>query len=142
MVVQNYEFEMDAFNEQNIESLLNNLALNVDNYFIAMTKPSLLNRAIFGTFSDFGNRYCIVCFSEIEVTLIMLSRLSNKKVTETIKIPRNEITNVKLSNILISYMLNIKTNDSSIKFQAFKKVAGFTKIKNSIETFKRMFMLG
>ncbi len=60
----------------------------------------------------------------------MLSRISNKKITEIIKIPRNEIKSIKLSNILISYMLHIKYENSKLKFQIFKKIAKFPNVKN------------
>lgn len=88
---------------------------------------------------DFSNRYCIICFSETEINLIMLSRVSNKKVTEIIKINRNEINNIKLSNVMISYMLNIKTSESTMRFQVFKKFGRFTKVKNSIELLKKTY---
>lgn len=38
-------------------------------------------------------------------------------------------------------MLNIKVNESTMKFQVFKKVARFTKTKKSIESFKKMYNL-
>ncbi len=81
-----------------------------------MTKPSLLSVALMGNIEEFSNRYCIICFSETELNLIMLSRISNKKITELIKIDRNEISNIKLSDILISYILNINVNESTMKF--------------------------
>lgn len=135
------DYNMEFFNEENVELLLSKLGLNVNNYFIAMTKPSLLSVAAFGSIAEFANRYCILCFSEAELNLIMLSRINNKKVTEFIKIPRNEIKNIKLSNILICYMLKINTNDSKINFQVFKKIARFNKLNNSIDLFKKTYNL-
>ena len=110
-------------------------------HFIAMTKPSLLNRALIGMIADFSNRYCIFSFSEKEINLIMLSRMSNKKVTEVIQIGYDEIEDMKLSDILISYNLKMKTNDSTMKFQVFKKVGGFPNISNSLNLFKNMYNL-
>ncbi len=88
-----------------------------------MTKPSMLSRAIIGNIMDFISRYAIVCFNEVEI----------------IKINRNEFSNIKLSNILISYMFKIKTSDSNLKFQVFKKFGKFSKVKNSIESFKSTY---
>ncbi len=141
MNVMKLEYDMENFDEVNVKNMLSKLGLNTDNYFIAMTKPSILSVAIIGNIVEFANRYCIICFSETELNLIMLSRTSNKKTTELIKIPRNEISSIKLSNILISYMLNIKTSDSTVKFQVFKKVAKFPKVKRAIELFKTMYHL-
>lgn len=141
MNVTKIEYKMEKFNEENVEFMLKNLGLNVDNYFLAMTKPSLLSVALMGNIVEFANRYCIICFSETELNLIMLSRVSNKKVTELLKINRNEINNIGLSDILISYMMNIKASESTMKFQVYKKVGKFKKIKSSIELFKKMYNL-
>lgn len=141
MNVTKMEYKMEKFNEENVELILKNLGLNVDNYFLAMTKPSLLSVALVGNIVEFANRYCIICFSETELNLIMLSRVNNKKVTELLKIDRNEINNIKLSDILISYMMNIKASESTMKFQVYKKVGQFKKIKNSIELFKKIYNL-
>lgn len=141
MNVTKMDYEMEKFNEENIERMLKNLGLNIDNYFTAMTKPSLLNVALMGNIAEFSNRYCIICFSETELNLIMLSRINSKKVTELLKIDRNEISKMKLSDILISYMLNITASQSTMKFQVYKKVAKFTKLKSSIELFKKLYNL-
>lgn len=141
MNVMKLDYDMEIFNKENVEVLLNRLEFNKDNYFIAMTKPSLLSYAFIGSIADFANRYCIVCFSESELNLIMLSRINSKKVTELIKIERSQINSMKLSNILISYMLNIKVNESKMKFQVFKKVGRFSNMKNAIELFKKMYNL-
>lgn len=141
MNITKMDYEMDKFNEENIELMLNNLGLSADNYFLTLTKPSLLNVALVGNIANFSNRYCIICFSETELNLIMLSRIDSKKVTELIKINRNEINKIKLSNILISYMLKINVDGSNMKFQVFKKVAKFSKLKNSIELFKKSYNL-
>lgn len=138
MNVVSFQYDMEKFDEKNVELMLSKLGFDTNNYFIAMTKPSLLAVAAVGMVAEFANRYCIVCFSDTELNLIMLSRIDNKKVTELIKIQRSEITNIKLSNILICYMLKIKTNESVFNFQVFKRVAQFTKIKNSIELFKKI----
>lgn len=140
MNVMKLDYDMGIFNEQNVELMLSKLELNTNNYLITMTKPSLLSFSAIGSIAEFANRYCIICFSETELNLIMLSRINSKKVTELIKIQRNEISNIKLSNILVSYMLNIKARESKFKFQVFTKVARFTKIKNSIESFKRIYI--
>ena len=79
--------------------------------------------------------------SETELNLIMLSRLNSTKVTELIKINRNEISKIKLSDILISYMLNLTSNESNMKFQVYKKVAKFTKLKDSLELFRKLYNL-
>lgn len=139
MNVTKMDYEMEKFNEENVELMLEDLGLNIDNYFIAMTKPSLLNVALMGNIAEFSNRYCIICFSETELNLIMLSRINSKKVTELLKIDRNEISKMKLSDILISYMLNITVSQSTMKFQVYKKVAKFTKLKGSIELFKNLY---
>lgn len=141
MNVKKMDIEMEKFNEENVEIMLKNLGLNTDNYFIAMTKPSLLNVALIGTIAEFSNRYCIICFSESELNLIMLSRINSKKVTELVRIARNDINKIKLSDILISYMLNITASESNMKFQVYKKVAKFTKLKSSIELFKNLYNL-
>lgn len=141
MNITKIDYDMESFNQESVELMLSSLGLNVNNYLIAMTKPSLLSVAAIGTIAEFANRYCIICFSETELNLIMISRINSKKITELIKIPRNEINNMKLSNIWISYMLNIKANESTMKFQVFKKVARFTKVKKSIESFKKMYNL-
>ncbi len=133
------DYKLKKYNEENVEILLKELGLNSNNYFLAVTKASMLNRAIIGNVVDFFNRNCIICFSETEIDLIMLSRIDNKKITEIVKINRNEINNVKLSNILISYMLNVKLDKTSMKFQVFKKVRGFTKLRNAIDLFDKMY---
>lgn len=132
---------MEKMNQENVELMLKNLELNTNNYFIAMTKPSLLKAAFMGMAAEFSNRYCIICFSETKLNLIMLSRVNSTKVTELIEIDRNEISKIKLSDILISYMLNIKASESTIKFQVYKKVAKFTNLKNSLEVFKKLYNL-
>lgn len=141
MNVTKMDYKMDKFNEENVELMLKNLGLNTDNYFMTMTKPSLLNLALIGNIAEFANRYCIICFSETELNLIMLSRVSNKKVTELLKIERSEISNIKLSDIVISYMLNMTASESTMKFQVYKKVGQFTKVKSSIELFKKLYNL-
>ena len=139
MNVIKLDYTFQDFNQENVEYLLTTLGLNINNYFFAMTKPGVLSRALIGNIVDFSNRYCIICFSELEINLIMLSRLDNKKVTEIIKINHNEINNIKLSNILISYMLQIKLNESTMKFQVFKKFGKFTKTTSSIDLFKKIY---
>ncbi len=141
MNVIKLDYEMEKYNEENVELMLGSLGLDTNNYFIAMTKPSLLSVTTAGLLAEFANRYCIVCFSETELNLIMLSRLNTKKATEQIKIQRNEITNIKLSNILVSYMLNIKEEDSTLKLQVYKKVALFPKAGNAVSIFKDMYNL-
>ena len=141
MNVTKFDYNLKKFNQENVEVLLTNLGLNLNNYFLAMTKPSILSRALIGNIMDFSSRYCIICFSEIEINLIMLSRVDNKQVTEIIKMNRNEINDIKLSNVLISYMLNIKSSESTMNFQVFKKFGRFTKVKNSIELFKNTYKL-
>lgn len=140
MNVTKVDYKLEKFNEENVESLLRNIELDANNYFIAMTKPSTLNTFLAGYFAEFSNRYCVFCFSETELNIIILSGLGNKNVREIIEIKHDEITNIKLSNILISYMLNMKASGSSMKFQVFKKVGGFKKVKNSIELFKKMYL--
>lgn len=134
-------YEMYCFDENNIRQMLNQLNLNSNNYFIAMTKPSLLKIALVGEIIEIANRYCIICFNETELNLIFLSRTNSKNATDLVKIPRNEISDIKLSNVLVSYMLDIKCCESKIKFQVFKKVAGFSNLKNSIDLFKVMYNL-
>lgn len=141
MNVTKMEYKMEKFNEENVEVMLKNLGLNANNYFVAMTKPSLLNVALIGNIAEFANRYCIICFSETELNLIMLSRINSTKVTELIKIESNEISKIKLSDILISYMLNLTASQSTMKFQVYKKVAKFTKLRDSLEVFKRLYNL-
>ena len=141
MEIMKFDYEMRNFSGEDVELLLSKLGFNLDGYFIAMTKPSLLSMTLVGNLSNFSNRYCIVCFSDTELNLIMLSRMNSKKVTEIVKIPRTEIINMKLSNILISYTLKMKINDSKMKFQVFKKVGKFEKIKTSLESFKNMYNL-
>ena len=135
------DYEMEKFDEQNVQIMLQNLGFNIDNYFITMTKPSLLDRVLIGNIVDFSNRYCIIAFSETELNLIMLSRINSKKVTEILKIDHAEISKMKMSDIIISYMLNIVAGKSTIKFQVFKKVAKFNNVKNSIELFKKTYNL-
>lgn len=48
-----------------------------------------------------------------------------------------EFYKIKLSDLLISYMLNITASESTMKFQVYKKVAKFTKLKNSLEILKK-----
>lgn len=139
MNVAKLDYQMAQFDEANVEYLLASLGHISNVYFFAMTKPSILSRALVGNIMDFTNRYCIFCFSETEINLIMLSRLDNKKVTEIVKLNRNEINNLKLSNVLICYNLKIKTTDSSFKLQVFKKFGKFSKVKNSIEMFKKIY---
>ena len=130
MNVTKLDYNLEKFDDENIQLLLTKLGLNKDNYFIAMTKPSILTIALVGTIAEFANRYCIICFSETELNFIMLSRLNSKKVTELIKIQRTEIDNLKLKNILISYIFTLKADKNKMIFQVYKKVA---KIKNTKE---------
>jgi len=141
MNITKMEYKMEKFNEENVELMLKTLGLNTKNYFIAMTKPSLLNVALIGNIAEFSNRYCIICFSETELNLIMLSRVNSSKVTELIKIESNEISKIKLSDILISYMLNLTARESTMKFQVYKKVAKFTKLKDSLDLFRKLYNL-
>lgn len=133
------DYTMQKYNGENVELMLSQMGFNTNNYFITMTKPSLLSRVLVGNIVDFANRYCIVCFTEAEINLIMLSRLDSKKVTELIKINRSEISGMKLSDIFISYTLKVTLNDSKMNFQVFKKVGGFPKIKEAINLFRSMY---
>lgn len=135
------DYEMNSFDEENVNQTIRQLNINANGYIMAMTKSSVLKMALIGNIAEFTNRTCIICFSETELNLIMLSRINNKKITEIIKIPRNEINSIKLSNILISYMLYIKCGNSKLKFQVFKKFAKFPNVNNQIELFKRMYNL-
>lgn len=141
MKIIKVDYKMEKFNEENVNIMIKNLGINMDNYIIGMTKPSLLKVALIGNIAEFANRYCIICFSETELNLIMSSRISSKKVTEILNINQSEIKKVELSNILISYMLNIVASESTLKFQIYKKVAGFTKLKDSLEKFKSLYNL-
>lgn len=141
MNVTKIDYEMQKFNQENVELMLKELDLNANNYFIAMTKPSILKVALIGNIAEFANRYCVICFSETELNIVMLSRINTKKTAEVLKINRDEIKKIKLSNILISYMLNIAIDKSKIKFQVFKKVAGFSDLKKSLELFKKTYDL-
>lgn len=139
MNVTKLDYNLEKFDDENIQLLLTKLGLNKDNYFIAMTKPSILTIALVGTIAEFANRYCIICFSETELNFIMLSRLNSKKVTELIKIQRAEIDNLKLKNILISYILTLKADKNKMIFQVYKKVAKIKNTKESIKLFKQIY---
>ena len=139
MNVTKLDYNLEKFDDENIQLLLTKLGLNKDNYFIAMTKPSILTIALVGTIAEFANRYCIICFSETELNFIMLSRLNSKKVTELIKIQRAEIDNLKLKNILISYIFTLKTDKNKMIFQVYKKVAKIKNTKESIKLFKQIY---
>lgn len=135
------DYEMNSFDEENVNQTIRQLNINSNGYIMSMTRPSMLKMTLIGNIAEFANRTCIICFSETELNLIMLSRISNKKVTEVIKIPRNEIKSIKLSNILISYMLHIKCGNYKLKFQVFKKFSKFPNVKNQIDLFKRIYNL-
>lgn len=139
MNVTKLDYNLEKFDDENIQLLLTKLGLNKDNYFIAMTKPSILTIALVGTIAEFANRYCIICFSETELNFIMLSRLNSKKVTELIKIQRAEIDNLKLKNILISYIFTLKADKNKMIFQVYKKVAKIKNTKESIKLFKQIY---
>ena len=139
MNVTKLDYNLEKFDDENIQLLLTKLGLNKDNYFIAMTKPSILTIALIGTIAEFANRYCIICFSETELNFIMLSRLNSKKVTELIKIQRTEIDNLKLKNILISYIFTLKADKNKMIFQVYKKVAKIKNTKESIKLFKQIY---
>ena len=141
MNVKKMDYEMEKFNQENVEIMLKNLGLDTNNYLISMTKPSVLDSVTMGLIADFFDRYCIVCFSETELNLIMTARINTKKVTELITINRDEISKIKMSNILVSYMLDLAVGQNKIKLQVFKKVAKYTKIKDSLEEFKRIYNL-
>lgn len=79
MNVMKLEYQMPQFDEVNVEYLLTSLGFNPNCYFFAMTKPSMLSRAIIGNVVDFTSRYAIVWFSDIEINLVMLSRLIIKR---------------------------------------------------------------
>ena len=139
MNVTKLDYNLEKFDDENIQLLLTKLGLNKDNYFIAMTKPSILTIALVGTIAEFANRYCIICFSETELNFIMLSRLNSKKVTELIKIQRTEIDNLKLKNILISYIFTLKADKNKMIFKVYKKVAKIKNTKESIKLFKQIY---
>ena len=139
MNVTKLDYNLEKFDDENIQLLLTKLGLNKDNYFIAMTKPSILTIALVGTIAEFANRYCIICFSETELNFIMLSRLNSKKVTELIKIQRTEIDNLKLKNILISYIFTLKADKNKMIFQVYKKVAKIKNTNESIKLFKQIY---
>lgn len=140
MNITKLDYKLERFDEEDFETFLNKMGINANGYIFAMTKPSLLSRALIGNVVDFSNRNCFICFSDTELNLIMLSRISNKHITELIKIEKKDIVNIKLSNILISYMMHLKTSDSTMKFQIFKKVGKFSKAENSIKLFKSMYI--
>lgn len=134
-------YQLEKFNEENVCTLINSLGLNCSNYFLAMTKPSLLTVAALGAASEFTSRYCLFCFNETKINLVLLSRLDTKKATDIIEIPKEEITKLKLSNVLVSYMLKVGTNNSELNFQVFKKVAHFPSVHTGINNFKIMYNL-
>ena len=59
MNVTKLDYTFQKFDQENVETLLTNLGLNVNNYFFAMTKPSILSRALIGNIANFSNKYCI-----------------------------------------------------------------------------------
>ena len=59
MNVTKFDYMFQKFNQENVENLLRNLGLNVDNYFFALTKPSMLGRAFLGIAADFSSRYIV-----------------------------------------------------------------------------------
>lgn len=141
MHVEKLDYKMPKFNQESVEALLTNLRFDTNNYFFTMTKASVLSRMLIGNMVDFfANRYCMFAFTETEINLIMFSRLDTRKVTEIIRVNKNEINNIKLSNVLISYMLDMKYADSNMKFQVFKKFGNFTKTKSAIELFRKLYL--
>lgn len=138
MNTTNLDYSMESFDENNVNTMLNRLGINASGYFIAMASPSLSQLIFVGSF---GYRNCIICFSETELNLIMLSRMTNTKATELIKIQRNEISNIKMSDILLGYKLSMKANGKKMKFQIHKSAAKFPKIGASIELFKQFYSL-
>ena len=140
MEVTKYDYNFESFNENCVEELLVKLGLSNNNYFFAITKPSLIDRLVVGNILEFANRYCFLCFSESKITMIMLSRLNSKKVTEIITLNHDEIKSVDFSNVFISYKMKIKTENSTMNFQVLKKVRNFNKIADSIELFKKYYL--
>lgn len=140
MYTTKLDYKFQKFNEENVEALLKNLNLNPNNFF-AMEKPGMLSMAFIGNLANFFvQRYCIFCFSETEIKLIMLSRLDNKQVTETITIHRNELNKIKISKILFIDRLCIKLcNSGTMKFQVFKKFFNFKPTSDAIEVFKTIY---
>ena len=60
MNVMKLNYDMEIFNQQNIELMLSKLGLNTNNYLITMTKPSYLSVAAIDKFAEFANRYCVI----------------------------------------------------------------------------------
>ena len=141
MNVIKINYQLEKFDEENVCNLINNLNLNCSNYFLAMTKPSFLALAAFGSPAEFVNRYCLVCFNETKIDLVLLSRLDTKKVTEVIEISKTEITKIKLSDVLVSYMLKMEAGNCRYNFQVFKKAARFNTVASGIANFKTLYNL-
>ena len=56
MEVMKVDYEMEAFTGENVELLLSKFGFNLDNYFIAMTKPSLLSATLVGNIANFSKK--------------------------------------------------------------------------------------
>lgn len=139
MDIFDVNYEMDKFDQNNINIMLNNLGINAINYFMAMTRPSFISKVFLGVLSEFTNRYCIIAFNENEIYIIITAGLTGKTIDKIIKINRNMMNGLKLSNSLIYYMLKIDVEGCVYNLQVFKKVGGFNNIKDSLETFKKIY---
>lgn len=133
-----YNYEMPGFDQNNIELMLQQMGLSTD-FMWTMTEATMLDYAIFGSFAGFKSQNCIINFSEWGLILILLSRLNAKKVTGIIRIPKSDISLIKVSNILVSYNLKIKFAGGTLKFQLFKVVGGMKKQKENIAKFRNMY---
>lgn len=136
----NQSYVLEKCNEENIEKMLINYGLNKNNYLYMMTNASALSYVIAGSLANFSRQNCIMSFNENQIVLFMLSRLDNKKITNVIKIDKCDIDLIKLSNVIISYRLKIKSKVGDISFQLFKGARGLSKQKDNIKLFKTMYI--
>ena len=113
--------------------------LQTENYFFVITNVATYKYLIAGSLANFSRQYAVINFNVNEIVMFMFSRLDNKKVTNIIRLSRNEILQTKVSNHLISYNLSIETNNGNFHFQLFKKYGKFDKQKDSINKFQQMF---
>ena len=134
------DYKMEQFTPEELDKFLIANGIRYDGYIYGMTQKSLSIRITVGNVVNFTNTNCFICFTNNDITLVMLSRLSNKHITEIIKINKEEITNTSLTNILFSYMLTLKTNDTTFRIQVLKKLLRFPRVSTDIDLFKSFYI--
>ena len=135
-IIENYD--LNKFDDENIVDFLSRNNLNYENYFFASDMPGFGTYALYGAAGAMTMTNYIVTFDNSKIYLFELSKTSNKKIINLIKINLNDVEYLQSKNAMFGIVKRIKLklkNGDKYNFQCNKKVHGIEKQLLSLEKF-------